>query len=61
LIEFFLSHQLLHRHFKRIGYCNEGFKARLGGIGDPLGNNCSMAKLQNIIETNADMLKKLYK
>ena len=40
LIEFFLSHQLLHRHFKRICYCNESFKAWLGGVGDPLGH-CS--------------------
>ena len=40
LIEFFLSHQLLHRHFKRIGYCNKGFKAGLGGIGDAL-RHCS--------------------
>ena len=32
LIEFFLSHQLLHRHFKCIGYCNKCFKAWLGGV-----------------------------
>lgn len=39
LIEFFLSHQLLHRHLKRICYCNESFKAGLGGVGNPLGNS----------------------
>ena len=36
LIEFFLSHQLLHRYFKRIGYCYKSFKWRLCGISTPL-------------------------
>ena len=40
MTELFLPYQLLHRHFKRIGYCYECLKAWLCGIGDPLGNSC---------------------
>ena len=34
-MNFILSYKLLYRHFKCIGYCNEGFKAWLVGVRHP--------------------------